>query len=341
MRACVCHDINVGNQTSETLMTTDVQRQTTTSFDRAFQNLFSLVTEVTALYRQRQAVDGPGLDDVPSPQSTEENLQAYKACFDSTGPEVHVDTVLELYAKVRSSLLRGYQCDSWLRDKSAVLYYGVSVREAGNRVVNLNAVFLMLECLKRADSQSRSQAAILRIKFANNLYTIFMTALRYVKLVEGETNVRGVTPPAALEADVTTLEGLQSEILSDLPKPTAAPPQPGQGPANPLSGLASLFPGGLTDVMGSLLHTLPGITRTVTDTISRTTGTTISESDQHMIDSTMSNITGLMSNPDGMRSMLADLANGPDGMSRFVERLLTPAATQSSALPSPGGPALD
>lgn len=313
-----------------------VQRQATNSFNRAFQNMFNVVGEVVALYRHKQSVDGgSALEDVGL---VEENMQAYKTCFDSTGPDIHVDTVLELYTKVRNSVLRGYQCDSWLRDKTAVLYYGVSVSEAGMRILDLRGVFLMLECLKRADSQSRSQAAVLRVKFANQIYTIFMSALRYVKVVENEVNVRGVTPEQSLENDLAALEDLQKEILADIPKPAApAPAGPGMG-ANPLAGM---FSGGLSDVVGSLLQTLPSLTKTVTDTVARTTGTTLSETDQRMIDSTMSNITGLLSNPDGMRSMLSELGNGPEGINRLVERLLTAGAPPPVAAPAIEGPSLD
>ena len=334
-------------------MTSTESRQVSASFDRAFQNLFTLVGEVVALYRQNQAIDGsavvdPRLQEVP-PHLVEENLKSYKECFDSTGAEIHVDVVLELYTKVRSFVQRGYQCDSWLRGPEAAIYYGASRTEAGTRIVNLDCVFLMLEALKRSDTQFRTQSAVLRIKFAHQLYTIFMTALNYAKVVENETNVRGVTPAVCILDDVKVLEGIHSEILGDLPKPVErSAPGPGAGAGgNPLAGLASMFPGGLTDVVGSLLQTLPSLTRTVTDTVSRTTGTTISESDQQMIDSTMRNITGLLGNPDGMRSMLADLGSGSDGVSRFIERILAPGQQQAAGAPpieapsKPQPPALD
>lgn len=311
-----------------------------TSFDRAFQNLFTVIADVIALYRQRQAVDGGGSEDL-SPNTVEENLHAYKVVFDSTGPEIHVDMVLELYGKVRASLHRGYQCDSWLRN-GEVLYYGVSPAEAGQRVVQLTPVFLMLEALKRSDSQTRSQATVLRMRFANQLYTLFMTALRYSKGVTQETlTVTGDN----IDEEIKLMEAQQTEILNDLPKASssvaAAAGPAGGAAANPLAGLASLFPGGLSDVMGSLLQTLPSITRNVTEAVSRTTGTPISDSDQQMIDSTMSNITSVLGNPDGMRSMLADMNNGPDGISRFVQRILSSSSAPSQAAAGSAPPALD
>jgi hypothetical protein len=315
-----------------------VQRQTATAFDRAFQNLFTLVSEVLAVYRQCQAIDGSShvdarLEEVP-PHTLEERLKAYKTCFDSTGPEVHVDTVLELYSKVRSSLQRGYQCDSWLRNPETQLYYGLSVEAAGDRVINLDCVFLMLEALKRADTRFRSQAAVLRIKFSNQLYSIFMAALRYANVVEKEVNVRGVTPVATIESDVAVLEGLQTDILNDIPKP-AAPPA--DGPSNPMAALSSMFPGGMSNMLSSLSQLLPSLTQTMTEKVSEATGNPITAGDQEAINTTMTNITELLRSPDGLSSMFAELSNGPDGIGRFVKRLLDP-----SAGPAPGAaPALD
>lgn len=313
----------------------------TSTFDRAFQTLFTIVSDVVALYRQRETIDGsvvvdPRLQEVP-PHAVEENLKSYKEMFDTTSPELHVDVVLELYSKMRGFLMRGYQCDSWLRGPDVVFYYGASSRQAGTRVINLDCVFLMLESLKRADTQFRTQAQVLRVKFSYQLYGIFIAALNYTQEVDKTVLVRDVVPQVAIAADVAALEPLHAEILNDLPKPasTVAASAPG---ASPLAGLASMFPGGLSDVVGSLLQTLPSLTRTVTDTVSRTTGTAVSDSDQQMIESTMRNITGLLGNPDGVRSMLADLGNGSDGITRFVERILAPAAP---AAPSPSGPTVD
>lgn len=343
-----------------------LQRQATATLDRAFQNLFTLVSEVIALYKQREAIDGAPSDIDPRLEVTpahviDENLRAYKACFDTTGPDVHVDTVLELYSKVRSSLHRGYQCNSWLTNGAVSFYYGVSAAEAGHRVVHLDCVHLMLESLRRADTQFRNSAAAMRIRFAYLLYGVFAACLRYANVVDSEKNVRGVNPEVTVESDLSVLETLLTETLNDIPKPErpAAAAGPAVG-ASPLAGLAAMFPGGFGDIVSSLMKTLPDITRTVTETVARTTGTEVTPRDQSMIDTTMSNITDILGKPDTMREMLAEVTNG-GGFGRIVERLLsgvngagaagpataaaasTPAAvTAPPPAPSPGGgPALD
>lgn len=335
-----------------------VKRQASAAFDRAFQNLFTLGFEVVALYRQREAIDGsaadlnPRLTEVP-PHVVEENLRAYKNCFDSTGPAIHVDTVLELYAKVRTSLHRGYQCNSWLTNGPVALYYGETLEKAGSRIVHLDCLFLMLESLRRADTTFRTSAAVMRIRFAVLLYTVFMTSLRYSSVVEGEVNVRGVTPTVSIADDLSVMETLHSDCVGDLPKPERPAGPAAAAGGNPLmAGLAGMFPGGLGDIVNSLLTTLPDITRTVTETVARTTGTAITAHDQEMIDSTMGNITEMLRNPDGMRSMLGELGNGSAGISSFVQRILsrppgsaTPAVAaaveEAPPAPSAGGDKLD
>lgn len=325
-------------------MTSTESRQAGASFDRAFQNLFTLISEVVTVYRQKSVIDGSGtvdarLEEVP-PHQVEENLKAYKECFDSTGSELHVDVVLELYAKERLFLHRGYQCDSWLKKPDSIFYYGLTSRASGVKTINLDCVSLMIDSLKRADTQFRTQANVFRIKFAYQLYTIFVAALNYARVAEGEVNVRGVTPEVEITADVAVMEELSNDILKDLPKPTAAASGPPNGaPAGLLAGLSGMFPGGLSDVVGSLLQTLPSITKTVTETVSRTTGTTISDGDQQMIDSAMQNITGYLGNPDGMKTLLSELSSGTDGISRFVERILAPGG--ASAAPAPAPPAVE
>lgn len=342
------------HQTRAMSTTTDVspapvvvltERQARANFDRAFQNLYTLSGEVVTLYRQRDSVDGPasGRDprlDATPPHVVDDTLKAHKACFDTTPPDVHVDCVLELYAKVRSFLHRGYQCDSWLTNGPVSFYYGVSEADAGQRVLHLDCVSLMLESLRRSDTQYSAKATVLRIRFSYLLYNVFAAALAYANVVEKETNVRGVSPSVTIESDLAVLASLTSEILADVPKP-AAPAAPAAGPsmgASPLAALASFFPGGMGDVVNSLLSTLPDITRTVTETVARSTGTEITAKDQETIDATMGNITDLLRNPDGMRSMMSELSQGSGGISRFVERLLNRPAAASAA---PAPPALD
>lgn len=324
--------------------TAAVQRQTAASFDRAFQNLFALGMDVIALYRRRNAIEGSEssttrLSEIP-PHLVEEHLLAYKNCFDSTGPPVHVDAALELYAKYRQFLLRGYQCNSWLMNDPVALYYGETVDKAEGRIVHLDCLYQMLESLRRADTQFRNAAAVLRIRFSVLLYTVFMAALKYSNLIEGDSDVRGVVPPVSVESELKTLEALHAECLNDLPKPErsaggAAP----SGAANPLAaGLASMMPGGFGDVIKSLLATLPEMTRTVTETMSRTMGTTLSPGDHAAINSVMSNITTTLSEPEGLQNLIGEMStNGAAGFAPLVEKLLSglqPTGSAASTAPA-------
>lgn len=314
-----------------------LQRQATAAFDRAFQQLFTVVGEVTAAYRQRESLDGGDLDGVSS-QVVDEKTKEYKECFDSSGPTLHVDSVLELYAAVRNSLHRGYQCDSWLNNPSSVIYFGVSATADGAKILPLNSVSKMLQSIKRGDQQMRDKAANLRVSFSHKLYGVFIACLRYANVVDQETNVRLVTPEVTVESDLETMQSLQTEILNDLQKP-AVPATTAAPAGSPLAGLASMMQGGLGDIVNSLLHTLPSITQTVTNAVSRTTGQQITDTDQRMIDSTMSNITSMLGDQEAMKSMLADLGQGPDGIQRFVSRILSPPAAPTDDAPKP--PALD
>lgn len=315
------------------------ERQARANFDRSFQQLYGLVNEVVALYKQRVSIDGSA--DGPDVHLVDENLRAHKACFDTSAPDVHVDCVLELYSKVRAFLHRGYQCDSWLTSGPVSFYYGVSQQDAGNKVLHIDSTALMLESLRRADTQYSTKASVLRIRFSYLLYGVFIAALRYAHIVENETEVRGTVPKVNVAKDITILEGLQTETLNDIPKPVAPTAPTTAGPSlgnSPLAALAAMFPGGMGDVVNSLLSTLPDITRTVTETVARSTGTEITPKDQETIDATMSNITDLLRNPDGMRSMMGELGQGAGGISRFVERLLnrsTSTVPPSASLTSP------
>lgn len=308
-----------------------LQRQAVAAFDRAFQQLFSVIGEVSASYKQCESVDGGNLDGVSS-QLLDEKTKEYKEYFDCSGPALHVDSVLELYAAARNSLHRGYQCDSWLNNPSSVIYSGRSASAPDSKVLRLDAVSKMLQAIKRGDQGMRDKATTLRVSFSHKLYGVFISCLRYANVVEGESNVRLVTPEVSVDSDLETMQSLQTEILSDLPKPSVPSPTVGVG-ASPLAGIASMMQGGLGDIVNSLLHTLPSITQTVTNAVSRTTGQQITDTDQRMIDSTMSNITSMLGDQEAMKSMLADLGNGPDGISRFVSRILAPGAAPADTAP--------
>jgi hypothetical protein len=300
------------------------------AFNRSFQQMFDVIAEVTGQYRQVESLDG-GLAGV-SAREMDDEVRAYKLRFDQTDPLLHVDSVLELYARVRSSLHRGYQCDSWLNEPNAIIYHGAAADAADAVVISLNRVARMLECVKRGDSTARSAAAVLRIKFARQLYEMFAACIEYAHVVEGEENIRMVTPSTSSEADLQTLRTLQTECLNDLPKPPPPPPGPSAG-ASPFGALGSMFQGNMADIAKSLLSTLPSMTQRVAGALSRATGQELSSTDQQMMSSTISNVTEMLGSQESINGMIADVTSGPEGIDRFLGRLLAPAA--GAAPPAP------
>lgn len=332
------------------------------NLDRAFQNLFSLVSEVVALFRQRENIDGPSttanpkLMDYP-PLLVDNRVRDYKTCFDSTPPDVHVDGVLELYSKVRQSVLRGYMCNSWLTNSSTSvsLYYGVNEEAAGSKVVHLDCVAMMLDSLSRGNTQFRSTADLLRYRFAVLLYGLFEACLKFTSVVSNETNIPIVTPPVPIEDELNTLSRLKQDIVADMPKTSVAPvgvgAGGGPGAANPFAaGLASMLPAGMNinDLMKNFVTRLPEIANTVTENVSRMTGIAISDQEKKILDNALSNVSDLMSNPDEVSSLVGKFAKGSGGISEIAEMLLKPKDPPSTAKsagaappPPPEGPAQD
>lgn len=287
------------------------------SLDNAYQCLFDVCIDIITQYNKCVEADiGAGVPDLNS-RTVENELLAYKEKYDSTSPDIHIDVACELYDWAKTSVNRGYLCNSWLKDEKSCLYFGVSYDNCEGRVLRLDKIFCMLEYLRRSIEKFSDPAAVLRNRFFCNLYKVFLETQKSKQ---------------ASEDVIKTLEERVEEIVSDLSKiprrntATAAP-------AGGAGGLASLFGGGgLGDIVDKLKTAIPDVMKLATEVMEKTTGETMSEQDKK----TAEDMVSKLSQPDAMQKLFSSFgesAAGNSTLSSLFQKIMPPPQFDGSSLP--------
>ncbi len=290
------------------------------SLDNAYQCLFDVCVDIITQYNKCSESDvGGGVPDL-NPKTVEHELLAYKEKYDKTSPDIHVDVACELYASAKSSIDRGYLCNSWLKEESSCLYYGESVDKCDGRILRLDKIFSMLEYLRRSIEKFSEPAAILRNRFFCNLYKVFLETQK--------TNNTTTEGHVDNSLSIKTLEERIEEIVNDLPKIQRRPAAGGAGGGG---GLASLFGGsGLTDIVDKLKVALPDVVKMAAEMMEKTTGETMSAQDKQMAEQMVSKL----SDPEGMQKLLSSLGggNGGSNFASLFQQMMPQPPTQHGAL---------
>jgi|SRR6185437_11361558 len=293
------------------------------SLDNAYQRLFDVCFDIVTAYNKCSATDIGGGVEGMNAKTVENELTAYKEKYDQTTPDIHVDVACELYDNVKSSVNRGYLCNSWLKNEKSCFYYGASYDDCNDCIVRLDKMFAMLEYMKRSTEQFVDQALILRHRFFCNLYAVF---------IETQKRNKDATP-----SNLETLESRYKEILDDIPKPTRKP-VPEQG------GLASLFGGGkMEDMMSNLKNALPKVVEMVTQGM-ESNGYQMDPEEKGQLSSCVENLTSFMDNPASIQDIARDIQSGNADISTIVQRIMPKgpgAMAPSGRAPKPPPPSIE
>ncbi len=284
------------------------------SMDKAYQHLFDVCTEAITLYTKCSTTEPSGaLQDV-NPRTVEKELLAYKDKYDTTKPDVHVDVACELYDSVKSSVSRGYLCNSWLKNEKSCLYFGISYDDCDNTILRLDKIFAMLEYLRRISDDYLTQALTLRNRFFYYLYSVFLETQK----------MKGEAPPAVL----LNLENKMNEILEDA-KTIPRKPDPRQAPAGG-GAWSSLFGSGLSEIMSNFKNALPEVVNMMGEHM-KERGKTVPDDEKAMLNTAVSNLTSLLDKPENIQKMLQGMGNSGDALKALFQQVLPQAPSTAAA----------
>jgi hypothetical protein len=253
-------------------------------------NVQLLLTNMSDVCRMYLRINGSMVSlDANLPTRTLKQIEEYKYHFDNVNDNVlkeHVVLFSELFYNNETPILRSYKNDSWLRN-SCTIVHNTSGR---NYVLNFSGVYSLISDMEeKAVEKEKLQIRVLKSKFIDNLYRIFLTVYR----MEDETD----------DEMIQTFERRLAEIREDFPQ------------------MQTTQRNGLTEMFGQFQKNIPQIAKQITDFTEKAAPVYMEGIDKKSLQEAVMQVTDVIQNPSKATEMLEKVTSGKMDLNELMSSL--------------------